>query len=70
MFPTARVGLGDNEKLVELLVIYFINCDIMPGPEEENIAVLMIRFCLYSDIMSDHAKFELTLKLALSMMRA
>ena len=24
------------------------------------IAVLMIRFCLYSDIMSDHAKFELT----------
>ena len=23
-------------------------------------AVLMIRFCLYSDIMSDHAQFELT----------
>ena len=23
-------------------------------------AVLMLRFCLYSDIMSDHVKFELT----------
>ena len=26
----------------------------------DTVSVLMIRFCLYSGIMSDHAKFELT----------
>ena len=26
----------------------------------EAISVIMIIFCLYSDIMSDHAKFDLT----------
>ena len=36
---------------------------VLTGPMELKLAhstVLMIRFCLYSDIMSDHAKFELT----------
>ena len=64
---------GPNVFVYSEVSLYSVHVHALAGTAHcttcKYIAVLMIKFCLHSDTISDHAKFELTFtKVGTSMM--